>query len=115
MISGDFTGSLGFDWRHNPAMTYPRSHLVSAEKPGFYHVVSRWVRRAFLCGDDRLTGKNFCTNNACPGLLLDSCPGLRDSPLDSPMVGAFPAMTVPEFPRNFPQTHKCTFVVRFSP
>ena len=40
-------------------MTYPRSHLVSAEEPGFYHVVSRCVRRAFLCGEDRLTGKNF--------------------------------------------------------
>jgi hypothetical protein len=59
MISGDLSGSLGFGWRQNTAMTYPRSHLVSAEEPGFYHVVSRCVRRAFLCGDDRLTGKSF--------------------------------------------------------
>ena len=40
-------------------MTYPRSHLVSTEEPGSFHVVSRCVRRAFLCGKDQLTGKCF--------------------------------------------------------
>ena len=39
-------------------MTYPRSHLVDPEG-GVYHVCSRCVRRAFLCGDDTLTGYNF--------------------------------------------------------
>ena len=39
-------------------MTYPRSHLVDPEG-GTYHVCSRCVRRAFLCGIDNRTGFNF--------------------------------------------------------
>jgi REP element-mobilizing transposase RayT len=40
-------------------VTYPRSHLISDEEPGFYHCVSRCVRRAFLCGRDSCTGRSF--------------------------------------------------------
>ena len=44
---------------HHSLMVYPRSQLVSDEKPSFYHCVSRCVRRAFLCGRDQVTGKDF--------------------------------------------------------
>jgi hypothetical protein len=40
-------------------MAYPRSQLVSDEEPGFFHCVSRCVRRAFLCGVDHASGKDF--------------------------------------------------------
>ena len=41
------------------AMTYPRSSLVPPGAPGLYHCVSRCVRRAFLCGADRISGRSF--------------------------------------------------------
>ena len=40
-------------------MTYPRSQIVADGEPGFYHVVSRCVRRAFLCGRDKQSGQCF--------------------------------------------------------
>jgi len=40
-------------------MTRPRSQQISLAKTPFYHVISRCVRRAYLCGSDPLTGKNF--------------------------------------------------------
>ncbi|MEM7251139.1 MAG: transposase [Pseudomonadota bacterium] len=40
-------------------MTYPRSHTVDKDNPGTYLCTSRCVRRAWLCGDDPVSGQNF--------------------------------------------------------
>ena len=40
-------------------MVTPRKEIVPDNESGIYHCTSRCVRRAFLCGIDRLTGNNF--------------------------------------------------------
>ena len=40
-------------------MTSARNELFDVHTPGVYHCYTRCVRRAFLCGFDKLTGKNY--------------------------------------------------------
>ena len=40
-------------------MALPRSAQISLANTPYYHCMARCVRRAFLCGNDRYTGKSF--------------------------------------------------------
>ena len=37
---------------------YPRHEIVADDRVGLYHCIVRCLRRAFLCGDDPVSGKN---------------------------------------------------------
>jgi putative transposase len=39
-------------------MLRTRSTLVSLDDTSYYHCISRWVRRAFLWGEERHSGKD---------------------------------------------------------
>jgi len=40
-------------------MATPRKYLIDSEVPLFYHLVSRCVQRAFLCGYDPVSGRDY--------------------------------------------------------
>lgn len=45
--------------RYHASMAQPRHEQISLSETPWYHVVSRCVRRAFLCGIDQFTGMNY--------------------------------------------------------
>jgi REP element-mobilizing transposase RayT len=46
-------------FKEEKAVTRARNQLISLDATSYYHCISRYVRRAFLLGEDSLTGKNY--------------------------------------------------------
>lgn len=57
-------------------MTMARSTVVDREVSGIYHCVSRCVRRAFLCGMDSYTGKDYEHRREWVAVRLETLAGL---------------------------------------
>ncbi len=52
-------------------MTLPRKQLVAVEDTLYYPIISRCVRRSYLCGIDAHSVKNydlFCPSTTAPAL-----------------------------------------------
>lgn len=49
--------SIQFVWLAN--MTRARRNLIDLTSSSYYHVISRCIRRSYLCGDDSYSGQNF--------------------------------------------------------
>ncbi|WP_396021061.1 hypothetical protein [Aeromonas schubertii] len=50
-------------------MTIARSRQISLQDTAYYHVVSRCVRRAFLCGEDAHSGGFWDTHHFDRGVV----------------------------------------------
>jgi hypothetical protein len=66
-------------------MSQARRQQISLEETPFYYRVSRCVRRAFLCGEDQLTGKTYAHRKQW---LVDRCGQQHNSTSDSPTSSA---------------------------